>query len=256
METRLGDLRSLLTVPNVLSTLAVFLVLAGGTALAAGLKKNSVSSRTVRDNSLVSTDLADGRGVKGADVADGSLGGADVADGSLGGGSFAAGSVSGADLADGSVGADAIGDGEIGRAQLGLKSVNSATIADGALGDADFAPHSIGGRNVVESTLTKVPDASRLGGLPPGAFVSALIFEPASALEVGIPVGDGTFKISESCPPGDLMLSGGPSEVGNRSTLVESFPKNGTWTVRINPHGSVDPFRVSLTCASQAGLPR
>jgi hypothetical protein len=256
MDTRTPGLRRHLTLPNVLSTLAVFLVLAGGTAFAAGLKKNSVSSRAVRDNSLTSADLADGKGVMGADVADGSLGGADIADSSLGRGSFALGSIGGADLGNASVASAEIGDGAVAAAQLGPKSVNSATIADGSLRGADFSALAITGRNVDESTLARVPETTRLGGFLPGEFVSSVVFELVSPLEVGIPLGDGTFRISISCLPGDVLLSGGPSDVAPSSTLVESFPKDGTWTVRINPHGANDPFRVSLNCALQGGLPR
>jgi hypothetical protein len=254
MNPRKRDLRRHLTAPNLLSTLAVFLVLTGGTAIAAGLKKNSVSSRVVKDNSLTSADLADGKGVAGVDVADGSLRGDDVADRSLGRGSFAPNSIAASDLAEGSLRAADIAAGEIGRAQLGSGSVNSATIRDGGVGDADFGARAITGRSIDESTFTKVRDALRFSGRAPSTFVSSSIYEATSLLEVGIALGDGTFRLSQGCLPGDALLSGGPADVGPNSTLVESFPKDGTWTVRINPHGTVDEFRVAIACANQAGL--
>lgn len=68
---------------NVMSTLAVFLVIAGGTALAAALPRDSVTSKTVKDNSLSSKDLKDGKAVTGAEVADESLNYADIANGGL-----------------------------------------------------------------------------------------------------------------------------------------------------------------------------
>ncbi|MDX6582542.1 MAG: hypothetical protein QOI10_1726 [Solirubrobacterales bacterium] len=69
---------------NVMSTLAVFLVVAGGTAFAASsLAPDSVKSKTVKDNSLKSIDLKDGKAVSTDDVIDGSLTGTDIADASL-----------------------------------------------------------------------------------------------------------------------------------------------------------------------------
>src|SRR5262245_51483644 len=57
---------------NVMSTLSVFLVIAGGTAIAASVPKNSVKSKSVKDSSL-----------QGKDVKDDTLTGADVAESSL-----------------------------------------------------------------------------------------------------------------------------------------------------------------------------
>ena len=84
MEPSNNRVRRHFTYPNVMSTLAVFLVLAGGTALAAALPNNSVKSKTVKDNSLKSIDLKDGKAVTGDDVADDSLTGTNIAESSLG----------------------------------------------------------------------------------------------------------------------------------------------------------------------------
>jgi len=70
---------------DVMSTLAVFLVIAGGTALAAALPKDSVKSATVKDEALKTKDLKDGKAVGGADVIDESLSGSDLAGNSLSG---------------------------------------------------------------------------------------------------------------------------------------------------------------------------
>lgn len=64
---------------NVMSTIAVFLALGIGGAWAADqLAKNSVSSKQVKNGSLKSKDLKDGKGVTGADVKDESLTAADI----------------------------------------------------------------------------------------------------------------------------------------------------------------------------------
>jgi hypothetical protein len=72
--------RRRLSYANVASTLSVFLVVAGGTALAASLPANSVKSKTVKDNSLKSVDLRDDAAVASPDVIDASLNTADLAD--------------------------------------------------------------------------------------------------------------------------------------------------------------------------------
>ncbi|MFL5871136.1 MAG: hypothetical protein ACJ75R_08635 [Solirubrobacterales bacterium] len=75
--------RRRLSYANVMSTLAVFLVVAGGSAFAASLAANSVNSKTVKDNSLKSIDLRDGKAVSTDDVIDASLTGTDLADNSV-----------------------------------------------------------------------------------------------------------------------------------------------------------------------------
>lgn len=115
---------------NVMSTLAVFLVIAGGSALAAALPKNSVKSKTVKDNSLKSKDLKDGKAVKGSDVVDDSLTGANVNESTL---------------------------------SLAPDSVGTAQVADETLRSEDINDNSLGGGDIVESTLGQVPSAL-LGG--------------------------------------------------------------------------------------------
>jgi hypothetical protein len=69
---------------NVMSTLAVFLVVAGGSAFAAStFTANSINSKTVKDNSLKSKDLKDGKAVSGLDVVDNSLTGDDIDESTL-----------------------------------------------------------------------------------------------------------------------------------------------------------------------------
>jgi hypothetical protein len=72
-------MRKRLTYANVMSTIAVFLAVGLGGAWAADkLKKNSVSSKQVKNSSILSKDLKDGKAVTGADVKDESLGASDI----------------------------------------------------------------------------------------------------------------------------------------------------------------------------------
>src|SRR5215468_11128813 len=71
-----------ITYANVMATIAVFVALGGG-AIAAGVaKKNSVTSKSVRNGSLQGLDVKDGS-LQGADVAADTLTGANVNESTL-----------------------------------------------------------------------------------------------------------------------------------------------------------------------------
>jgi hypothetical protein len=87
------QIRKRLTYANVMSSIAVFLVLGGATALAAGLAKNSVGSKQLKKNSVTAAKIKKNavtgakikaNAVNGSKVADGSLTGADINLGTLG----------------------------------------------------------------------------------------------------------------------------------------------------------------------------
>ena len=72
-----------LTYSNVMSSIAVFLVLGGGAAIAAGLAKNSVGSKQLKKNAVTAAKIKK-NAVTGAKVKDGSLSGADLNAATLG----------------------------------------------------------------------------------------------------------------------------------------------------------------------------
>jgi hypothetical protein len=109
---RLLSLRRHLTTPNVVAVVALVIALGTG-AYAAGLAKNSVKSKQIKDGAVSSKELkADA--VTGAKVAAGSLTGADFADDSLNGVQIAEDTLQGVNA----VSADTVG------SDLQLKKVN------------------------------------------------------------------------------------------------------------------------------------
>jgi hypothetical protein len=74
--------RGRLTFANVMSTIAVFLALGGGVAVAAGLAKNSVKSKQIKAGAVKRAELA-ANSVTAPKVANGSLLGEDFAAGQL-----------------------------------------------------------------------------------------------------------------------------------------------------------------------------
>jgi hypothetical protein len=148
-----------ITYANVMSTIAVFVVLSGGTAIAAGVAPNSVRSSSVQDNSLLSSDLKDGRGVTGVDVKDDSLTGADIDEGTLnlpkGGSSTPSGPAGGALT------------GSFPNPLLAPDSVNTRNIVDRAVTAAKIAPDAIDSSRVRDNTLTGADvNESTLGPVP------------------------------------------------------------------------------------------
>ncbi|MGN6202186.1 MAG: hypothetical protein ACTHNY_07255 [Solirubrobacterales bacterium] len=76
-------LRKRLTYANVMSSLAVFLVLGGATALAAGLAKNSVGSKQLKKNAVTSAKIKN-NAVTTAKIENGAISGAKINLASLG----------------------------------------------------------------------------------------------------------------------------------------------------------------------------
>jgi hypothetical protein len=135
----LKRIRSGLTYANVMSTLAVFLILGGATAFAANqLAKNSVGTKQLKKNAVAMAKIKD-NAVNGAKVADSSLTGADLLDGSVAGADITDGSLTGADVKDGSLAGVDLTDGTVGLADLATNSVNGSKVVDGSIGKDDVA---------------------------------------------------------------------------------------------------------------------
>ncbi len=239
-----NSIRKRLTYANVMSTIAVFLVLGGGAAFAATkLAKNSVGTKQIKKNA-VSTAKVKNNAINGAKFADGSLTGADVADGSL----------TGADVADKSIATGDLADLAVTAGKLAANSVNSGKVQDASLKGADLAPNSLTGKEIDESTLGQVPDAAKLNGKPSTSYLSSAVYKTENPEGAGTELGDGTFVQSISCLPGDILLSGGPASVRSTSALLESFPSPGTtngWTARIQKNGQEDNWTVVVLCVDQ-----
>jgi hypothetical protein len=94
------SIRAHLTYANVMTTIGVFLLLAGGTALAAKqLAKNSVGPKQLKKNSVTTAKLKKGavtkaklaaNAVDSSKIADGSVTGSKIADGAVGGAKISA----------------------------------------------------------------------------------------------------------------------------------------------------------------------
>lgn len=174
--------RKRLTYANVVSTLALALVIGGGTAVAAGIAPNSVGSIQIKNGNVKTPDLKN-NAVKSAKVKDGTLTGADVADSSL----------ASLDILDDSLTAD----------DLGANSASQSEIATDGVAASEIQDNSIDAGEIVNNSLT----SADLGtGSVRGSELGTIT--QRSAVSANIPAG-GDQSVTASCLAGEKLIAGG-----------------------------------------------
>lgn len=120
------QIRTRLTYANVMSTLALFLVLSGATALAAQqLGKKTVGAKQLKTNA-VTTPKIKKEAVSGAKLKKGSVSGDKVGNGAIGTDKLADSAVTTGKLANGAVTSGKLAAGVVGSGQLGANSVGNS----------------------------------------------------------------------------------------------------------------------------------
>jgi hypothetical protein len=170
-----------------LGLIALVLVVAGGTAYAAGLTKNSVKSKHIKNNMVKSADVKD-QALTGIDVADNSIGPLELLDGGVGSAEIASSAVTSDELANDSVIGQKIATGVIGGGKISPGAIGTNKLEDGAVNSAKVADGSIGAVDL-DATVGRI--GSKTGVLTVGA----------AAQDVLVVNGFGTFSIE--CPAAD-----------------------------------------------------
>jgi hypothetical protein len=171
------------TYANVVSTLALFLVVAGGSAYAV--------------NTISSTDIIDGQ-VKSVDVGDGEIGSADVKDQSLS--TFDVHTFLGADVVDGTLTGDDVSD----DSTLGPADIHEEFLAFGdTLIQSDLATDSVASDEVEDDSLTGADINENTLSLPaqdPAGF--------AGANDVALPDNNSyTPVVTKALPQGNYAVT-------------------------------------------------
>jgi hypothetical protein len=150
----LKQIRNRLTYANVMSSIAVFLILGGGAAFAAKivLPKNSVGSKQLKKNAVTETKIKDGVVTSGK-IADGSIVTAKLADGSVVTGKIVNAAVTSDKLADGSVTTIKLANGAVTTVKLTDSSVTTAKIANDAVNSAKIAADSVGSSEIAPNVV-------------------------------------------------------------------------------------------------------
>jgi len=255
----LKQIRKRLTYANVMSSIAIFLVLGGGAAFAAGkLGKNSVGSKQLKKNAVTETKIKDGVVTSGK-IANGSIVTAKLADGSVVTGKIVNAAVTSDKLADGSVVAIKLGNGAVTTVKLLDAAVTTAKLGDNAVTAAKNAPNSVAASEVVDNSIGSAEIAAEVVGSDELDFIHEH-FGPVTEITDGT-AHDGLYGLDSatvSCGVGEDLLSvsvdwtdsGGHTE---RNTIGVSSITRGepdTATVEVNYDGgaTIAKFQPVATC--------
>ena len=132
-------IRSSCTYANVASSLALFLVVATGSAYAV----NTVGSADIIDDSILSQDIKNG-GVAAVDIGLNSVTSSRIVNGTLLNADLAPGAVTGATILDGQVGTADLADNAVTTAKVLNESLDSADLADSSVGKSEIATDGVG----------------------------------------------------------------------------------------------------------------
>jgi hypothetical protein len=244
---------------NVMSTLAVFMGIAGGSvAVAAIPDDNSVDSAKVINESLKSEDLMNDAAVKSVDVIDEEIRSVDIAPDTVAGvdiapeavkssdiddegilsGDIAPDAVTGSEIATDAVAAldiasNAVGSGEIatsavGSSEIALNGVGTGEIALNAVGNGDIATNGVGSSEVATSSIHGeeiAPSSVGSSEIIDGSITGSDVGEVIDASEIG---DDPIYRVESSGTTFEDVDSARNGDYGIGSDSVSCNENRGT----------------------------
>jgi hypothetical protein len=143
-----------------MSSIAVFLVVAGGSAFAAStLGKNTVGSAQLKKNA-VTTAKVKSNAITGGKIKNGAVTGSKIGGGAVGASNLAANSVSGEKIAANAVSADKIANGAVTEGKLAGGAVTESKLGNDAVTGAKVKDGSLTGSDIQQGTLNQVKAAN------------------------------------------------------------------------------------------------
>lgn len=190
-------IRSKLTYANVISTIALFLALSGGVALAA----SKIHSKNIAKGAVNTSKLQ-----KGA-VKTSKLHARAVTSGKL-----AVSAVRSNQIADGAVGSTEIANGAVGSAQIGRGAVNTPQIADGAVGSAQIGSGAVAPSNLQVPVFFPARPTGGSTVVPPTGSVNYPLADSSwsqkpGQLNVIFGVATATLAFDGGTPEGECIVS-------------------------------------------------
>jgi hypothetical protein len=210
------------TYANVVSTLCLFLLLGGASALAATqLAKNSVGTKQIKKNAVVAAKI------KNTAVTNSKL-----ADNAVTSGKITDAAVTNSKLADNAVTSGKITDAAVTASKLANNAVTSGKINDAAVTTSKLANNAV--------TSGKIADGEvRAGDL-------GTILEVQNTVQIAAGT-EGTADVA--CPAGSVMLSGGGYWTTGLNNLRTTLKQGNGWRVEgKNTLGVPAPLTVQAYC--------
>jgi hypothetical protein len=183
-----------LTYANVVSTLCLFLLLGGGSALAATqLAKNSVGTKQIKRNAVATAKIKRGA-ITTKKIKNGAVTTAKIGDAAVTSGQIADAAVTSSKLAANAVTAGQIADAAVTTSKLAANAVTSGQIADGQVRAKDLG------------TILTVQNTVQIAAGTAGT-------------------------VDVACPAGSVMLSGGGYWTTNANNLRTTLKQGNGWRV-------------------------
>jgi hypothetical protein len=210
------------TYANVVSTLCLFLLLGGASALAATqlaknsvgakqIKKSAVTTAKIKNAAVTTSKLADNAVISGK-ITDAAVTNSKIADAAVTSGKLADNAVTNSKLSDNAVTTGKITDSAVTNSKLAANAVTSGKIADGEVRAADLG------------TIVTVQNTVQINA---GA--------------------DATVDVA--CPAGSILLSGGGYWTTNANSLRTTLRQGNGWRVEgKNTTGIGEPLTVQAYC--------
>jgi hypothetical protein len=210
------------TYANVVSTLCLFLLLGGASALAATqLAKNSVGAKQIKANAVVTAKI------KNAAVTTSKL-----ANNAVTTGKITDAAVTTSKLADNAVTTGKITDSAVTNSKLADNAVTTGKITDSAVTNSKLAANAV--------TSGKIAD----GEVRAGDLGTIVTVQNTVQINAG---ADATVDVA--CPAGSILLSGGGYWTTNANSLRTTLKQGNGWRVEgKNTLGTSEPLTVQAYC--------
>ena len=240
------QIRQRLTYANVMSTIAVFFVIGGASALAATqLGKNTVGSKQLKKNAVVAAKIKNSA-VTSAKLADGSVTNGKLGASAVSTDKVADGAVTTGKLATNAVSTDKVVNSAITSGKIAGNAVTSGKIADGSVGATQLA-ESERSQAFVSAVSTGAKEVANglFGSYTPAESVTSLSL-PAGSYVVSAKSEfintDTTLEYTSIHPVICRLLDDG-SEIGEQSATVQPgllVPTGGVTAVGISDGGALN----------------
>jgi hypothetical protein len=242
-----------LTYENVMSSIAVFLILGAGTAFAAShLARNSVGTKQLKRNAVHPAKIADGsvslgkvadeavtksklggNAVTTAKLAESTVIGAKLADGAVVTGKLVDGAITTDKLANNSVIAGDLPDRSVTAAKLAVNSVTGSNVAAKTIGSSDLEAEAVAGPKLAPGSVT----SSKLGSI----VMRESTVDIVSGGEAGPVVRCEPFPLERILSmgyfwtpnPGQALTVAEAKYIGNEALLLGSNQSGETKTLHI-----------------------